>query len=297
VHLSDKAVEPPGEARADLDIFLDYARRMDFRDRDGAPLISWTDPESAFEAWKRCSHGRPCDYSAMTYELLRQHGGIQWPCTDDAPTGIERLYTDATFNTDPDYCETFGQDLLTGAEHSETEYRAKAPGGRAILHGLDFHPPAEEPDDDYPYALTTGRTIYHFHTRTKTGRAPELEAAAPDMWIELSADDALASGIAEGDLVRVESRRGAVEGRARISGIRSGSVFIPFHYGYWDREQSDHTRAANELTKTVWDPVSKQPLFKHAAVRISRLAAGTGSTPAPNIGGSAPAPAPGQGEQ
>ena len=59
VHLSEKAVDPPGEARSDLDIFLDYARRMDFRDRDGAPLIKWDDPEGAFEAWKACSRGRP----------------------------------------------------------------------------------------------------------------------------------------------------------------------------------------------------------------------------------------------
>ena len=63
VHLSERAVDPPGDARADLDIFLDYARRMDFRDRDGAPLIKWHDAAGAFEAWKACSKGRPCDYS------------------------------------------------------------------------------------------------------------------------------------------------------------------------------------------------------------------------------------------
>src|SRR4051812_28147680 len=63
VHISHKAVEPPGEAKSDLDIFLDYARRMDFRDKDGAPLIKWTDAEGAFEGWKQCTKGRPCDYS------------------------------------------------------------------------------------------------------------------------------------------------------------------------------------------------------------------------------------------
>ena len=87
VHLSEKAVDPPGEARADLEIFLDYARRMDFRDRDGEPLIAWHDAEGAFEAWKACSKGRPCDYSGMTYDLLRGSSGIQWPCTADAPGG------------------------------------------------------------------------------------------------------------------------------------------------------------------------------------------------------------------
>jgi ferredoxin-nitrate reductase len=77
VHLSEKAVDPPGEARADLDIFLDYARRMDFRDRSGAPLIGWSDPESAYAAWQRCSAGRPCDYTAITYDRLR--GGSSRP--------------------------------------------------------------------------------------------------------------------------------------------------------------------------------------------------------------------------
>ena len=125
VHLSEKAVEPPGEARADLDIFLDYARRMDLRDRDGAPLITWHDAESAFEAWKACSAGRPCDYTGMTYEKLRG-GGVQWPCTAERPDGTERLYTDGVFNTDPDYCETYGEDLGTGA----ARYQA---GGDGIL--------------------------------------------------------------------------------------------------------------------------------------------------------------------
>src|SRR3954465_15733037 len=76
VHLSEKAVEPPGEARADLDIFLDFARRMEFPDKDGRPLVHWHDPESAFAAWKACSKGRPCDYSGITYDLLRERGGV-----------------------------------------------------------------------------------------------------------------------------------------------------------------------------------------------------------------------------
>ncbi|VBA35445.1 Nitrate reductase [Mycobacterium innocens] len=77
VHLSETAVEPPGFARSDLDIFLDYARRMDFRDRDGQPLVWWTDAESAFEAWKKCSAGRPCDYTGLSYDKLRGDSGIQ----------------------------------------------------------------------------------------------------------------------------------------------------------------------------------------------------------------------------
>src|SRR5690606_34824508 len=110
VHLSEKAVDPPGEARADLDIFLDYARRMDFRNDAGEPLIWWHDPESAFVAWQQCSAGRPCDYTGLSYQRLRQGSGVQWPCTAAAPEGTERLYADGVFHTDPDYCETYGHE-------------------------------------------------------------------------------------------------------------------------------------------------------------------------------------------
>jgi len=296
VHLSEKAVDPPGEARSDLDIFLDYARRMDFRDRDGQPLIKWTDPESAFEGWKECSRGRPCDYTGLTYDRLRAGSGIQWPCTDKHPDGTERLYTDGVFNTDPDYCETYGQDLATGAELVAEEYRAKEPGGRAFLHATPYQPSPEVPSADFPLLLTTGRTVYQFHTRTKTGRAPQLNDAAPDVWAELSVDDARALGVSEGDLVRIESPRGSLRARARICGIRPNVVFVPFHYGYWDvpmknGEPDGLARAANELTITAWDPVSKQPIYKVAAVRVVREAGSDGKpSPAPTVGGSAPPP-------
>ncbi|MEV7628045.1 nitrate reductase [Actinoplanes sp. NPDC089786] len=264
VHLSEKAVDPPGDARPDLDIFLDYARRMDFRDRDGEPLIGWSTPEEAFEAWKRCSAGRPCDYSSITYERLRG-GGIQW--------GGERLYSDGVFNTDPDRSETYGQDLTTGAEFTAEQYRAKQPAGRAFLHAADYRPSPEVPSEEFPLLLSTGRTVYQFHTRTKTGRAPELNAAAPDVWVELHPDDAARQDIADGDLVGIASPRGGIEARARIGGIRPGVVFVPFHYGYFDVAPDDRRpRAANELTVTAWDPVSKQPIFKVAAVRIAKIA-------------------------
>ena len=264
VHLCEKAVEPPGDARADLAIFLDYAERMDFRDRDGAALVKWRDPEAAFEAWKACSRGRPCDYSHLSYTRLREEGGVQW--------GGERLYTDAAFNTAPDYAETFGEDLETGAAHTEEQARAREPRGRAYLHAVAYHPSPEVADESYPLLLTTGRTVYHFHTRTKTGRTPELEAAAPDAWVELHPDDARALGIDDGDEVRLESARGSIDVPARLTGIRPGSVFVPFHYGSWGNPHAQ-PRAANELTITAWDPVSKQPIYKVAAVRAERVGA------------------------
>ncbi|MFG2099388.1 molybdopterin oxidoreductase family protein [Micromonospora echinaurantiaca] len=292
VHLSEKAVDPPGAARPDLDIFLDYARRMDFRDRDGGPLIPWTGPEEVFEAWKECSRGRPCDYTGISYHKLRGGSGVQWPCTEEHPDGTERLYADGVFNTDPDYCETYGQDLSTGAEFTESEYRAKEPNGRAFLPAVDYQPSPEVPDDEHPLLLTTGRTVYQFHTRTKTGRAAQLDAAAPEVWVELNPADAERLGIAEGDLVGIASPRGAVQARARLCGIRPGVVFLPFHYGYFDQDPDERTpRAANELTITAWDPISKQPLFKVAAVAVAKLADGDGvPSSAPTVGGSEPVP-------
>ncbi len=294
VHFSEKAVEPPGEARSDLDIWLDYARRMDFRDKDGFPLIAWNDAESAFEAWKACSKGHPCDYSGLSYQKMRGGSGFQWPVTEERPDGTPRLYEDGTFLTDPDVCESYTSDFLTGAPMSATEYRAMNPAGRAFLRPAEYLPPHEEPDDDYPLAYTTGRTVYHFHTRTKTDRARQLHDAAPAAWVEISSSDAQRLGIQEGDIVRVESRRGVIEVPARVGDIKEGIVFAPFHYGYFDTAGQNapdgHPRAANELTITEWDPVSKQPYFKIAAVRLTKIG-GRGGRPAlaPTTTGSAPA--------
>ncbi|MFL6104044.1 MAG: molybdopterin oxidoreductase family protein, partial [Actinomycetes bacterium] len=227
------------------------------------------------EAWKACSRGRPCDYSGMSYERLREAGAIQWPCNDEHPDGTERLYTDLRFNTDPDVCENYGHDLLTGAVTTQTEYRAGNPAGRAILKAADYQPPHELPSEDYPLLFSTGRSVYHFHTRTKTARARQLQQAAPDPWVELSAADAERKGIVDGDLVRVESARGWIRARARITGITQGTIFAPFHYGYFDTTgaaPNGRPRAANELTITEWDPVSKQPNYKVCAVRVTKVA-------------------------
>jgi anaerobic selenocysteine-containing dehydrogenase len=280
VHLSEKAVEPPGDSRSDLTIFLDYARRMDFLDKDGHPLPPWDDGESAFAAWTKCSAGRPCDYSGLSYQRLRDAAGIQWPCNSDHPDGSERLYADGRFPTQPDYCETYGKDLITGDSVEAAEYRAANPDGRAMLKAAEFVRAHESPSAAFPFALNTGRTLYHFHTRTKTGRAPQLQNAAPDVWVEVSRADADDLRITEGDIVEVRTPRGSLQAKARVSGIRKGELFIPFHYGYWDVDADGHHRAANELSVTDWDPVSRQPMFKTAAAQLVRVASG-GAVPAP----------------
>uniref|UniRef100_UPI001304B3D9 molybdopterin oxidoreductase family protein n=1 Tax=Cryobacterium sp. M91 TaxID=2048294 RepID=UPI001304B3D9 len=292
VHLSDKAVEPPGEARSDLDIFLDYSARMNFRTKSGTPLLDWAGPEDGFRAWQDCSRGRPCDYTGITYERLRGGNGIQWPCNDEHPDGTVRLYGDGVFATKPDDCETFGHDLLTGASVGEQAFRALETHGRAVFKAAPYAPPHEEPDADFPLRYTTGRTAYQFHTRTRTGRARQLNNAAPSAWLEISVLDADRLDIVEGDTVRVTSRRGELVVPARVSNVREGTVFAPFHYGYWDSGRpgpDGHPTAANELTMTEWDPVSKQPLFKNAAVRVEKVADGNGPSPAPTTAASRPA--------
>jgi anaerobic selenocysteine-containing dehydrogenase len=256
-----------------LDIFIDYARRMDFRDKDGAEFPPWHDAESAFEAWRQASAGRPCDYSGLSYRKLRAVSGIQWPCNDDNPEGTERLYTDGQFFAQPGYCESYGRDLITGAPNEPTEYAAMNPDGKAMIKPAEYLALHETPADEFPFMLITGRTIFHFHTRTKTGRAPELQQAAPEVWVEISAQDARQHDIADGDMLEVSSPRGTVRARARVCGIREGVLFLPFHYGYWDTANptgQEGERAANELTRTDWDPVSKQPLFKTAVATVRR---------------------------
>jgi anaerobic selenocysteine-containing dehydrogenase len=298
VHLSEKAVDAPGEARSDFDILLDYARRMDLRDKDGGPLVKWSTPEQAWNAFTAITRGRPCDQSALTHDKLRRGNGIQWPCTQTAPAGTERLYADHRFATQPDYCEDYGHDLLTGAENEVDEYRAHDPAGRAVLKAAEYRPPHEPVDDDYPLQLTTGRTVYHWHTRTKTRRARQLDAAAPRVWVEVCPTDAHSLGIAEGDLVRVDSRRGSIQAPARLSGARPGMVFAPFHYGYFDtpagNEPDGAPSAANEATRTEWDPVSKQPILKVTAVRVTKITPADGR-PAAAAGTTAAAPVTGTG--
>jgi anaerobic selenocysteine-containing dehydrogenase len=173
------------------------------------------------------------------------------------------------FNTDAEYCEVYGHDIVTGAAIHPEEYAAFNPAGRAIIKGAEYVPPPEQPDDAFPFFLSTGRVTYHWHTRTKTGRVASLNAAAPEAFVEIERGDAERLGIEDGDLVEVRSRRGSVRVPARLSGIEPGVVFIPFHYGTWD--DPDNRTAANELTITGWDPVSKQPHFKYAAVHLSRV--------------------------
>jgi ferredoxin-nitrate reductase len=248
VHLSHKAIEPPGGAKSDFEIFVDFGKRMGFKDKDGNPLMPWTRPEEAFNQWKRMSKGRPCDYSALTYEKLTGGSGIQWPCTEDAPMGKERLYADGKFFTDIDYCESYGHDLETGAPFTRDQYRDMNPAGRAFLKAAEYHPSLEGPTKEYPLVLSTGRQVFHFHTRTKTGRSKALRRGAGEPFVQVSEEDAKVLGIEDKEEALVRSRRGVVQLPTKVGQIAKGQIFIPFHYGYWD-SQDGRARAANELTQ------------------------------------------------
>lgn len=269
VHISHKAVDPPGDVWSDFDILVDFARRMGFRDRDGAPLVKWSAPEEAFEHFKELTRGRPCDYSGLTYAKLSGGSCIQWPCNAYFQNGRARLYEHHVFHTSLDDCETYGHDLLTGATYTRQQYAAQDPRGKAHLRAAEYMPPMEQPDTKYPLFLTTGRVVYQFHTRTKTWRSKELREAAPEPRLSISAGDAKPRGIEDGDWVEVTSRRASVRARASIDDILAGHLFLPFHYGTWD--DSERASAANELTLDSWDPISKQPHFKHVAVRIQKV--------------------------
>ena len=223
------AVDAPGEALSDFDIFLRIAQAWgcaDLFSRSATPL-------DAFEEWRVVSAGRPCDYSEISWDRIDSEGGVQWP------NGAARLYGNSRFN------------------HAD---------GRAKLFPVEPEPMRDRARASYPFTLNTGRTVEHWHTRTKTGRIAILEGLAPEAWVEIHPSDATALGVFSGDFVRVTSERGAIDKiRARLTSIvRQGEVFIPFH---WDE------RCANRLTNDDFDPISREPNYKQCAVRVERVGA------------------------
>ena len=268
VNLLTKAVEPPGEARSDFDLFVEVAKRLEFKDRDGAPLIPFTKPEDAFEEWRKVSKGRPCDYSGMSYELIRQMGAVRWPCNERHPRGAERLYEDLKFFTGVDECESYGADFLTGNKNTRSDYERIDPKGKAFLKPAHWRRQPNPASDDYPFVLITGRVVYHFHTRTKTGRSAALSERAPLPYVEIHPADAARLEIALGDLVEITSPNGRWEGVAMVvDTVRPGEVFVPFHYGHGAQSANQHTWYAR-------DPVSHQPQLKSSPVAVRRLSFG-----------------------
>ncbi|WHZ27904.1 MAG: Assimilatory nitrate reductase large subunit [Nitrospira sp.] len=263
-----KAVDPPGKARSDFDIFVEVSDRLGFKDRHGAPLIPFKEPKDAFEEWRKVSKGRPCDYSGMTYDLILKMGAVRWPCNEQHPSGSERLYEDLKFWTGIDECETYGADFLTGNHNTRGDYEKIDPKGRAFLKPVHWRQHPNPTSEEYPFLLNTGRVVYHFHTRTKTARAMALNERAPHAYVEIHPTDAGRLKIELGDLVEITSPHGRWEGPAMVvDTVRPGEVFVPFHYGH-------RSNAANQHTWYAKDPISGQPHLKSSPVAVRRLSFG-----------------------
>jgi anaerobic selenocysteine-containing dehydrogenase len=230
------AVNPPGEARSDFDIFLAIAERLGCRDE---LFPGWLGPSDAFDEWRRVTRGRLCDYSGITYAALEETGGIQWPFAEGTSTGpadARRLYTSGKFQTDD---------------------------GRARLLPTQWAPFPEQPHAEFPLILNTGRTVEHWHTRTKTGGISILQRMSPRAWLEMNPMDATQLGLRPHDRVEVISARGRVSTvELRITEIVApGQVFLPFHFA-----ESN----ANQITQSAFDPISREPNYKQCAVRIEK---------------------------
>jgi len=221
----NRVVNAPGEARSDFDIFLAIAEKLGVREE---LFPGWTTPRDAFEEWRRVSAGRLCDYSGMTWEAIEANGGIQW--------GGERLYAGGKFQFEDD---------------------------RAKLIPVECRPFPEQPNREFPFIFNTGRTVEHWHTRTKTGRVPILQRLSPRAWLEMNPRDARTLGLKPHDRVSVVSRRSRVDGiELRVTEIVGpGQVFMPFHY-----EETN----SNRVTQSAFDPVSREPNYKQCAVRVEK---------------------------
>ncbi len=236
------AVPPPGEARSDFDIFLAVAEKLGCRQE---LFPGWHKPKDAFEEWKHVSAGRLCDYSGMDYTRIENEGGLQWPF----PAGTTeitttRLYADGNFQTED---------------------------GKARLLPIEWEPFPEQPTDDYPFVLNTGRTVEHWHTRTKTSQVAILEHLAPNAWLEMNPRDAESLRLQAHVRVDIVSKRGRTSGvELRVTEmVAPGQVFMPFHFAETN---------VNGVTQSAFDPISREPNYKQCAVRIEKTPPNVGST-------------------
>ena len=190
----NKAIDPPGEARPDWQIFCELAKLMGYGE-----LFPFNSPEEIFEEIRKCVP----QYKGITYERLRRAGGIQWPCPSEDHPGTETMFVER-FNT---------------------------PDGLGHFQVAKYQPPPELPDDEYPFIFTNGRVIFHYHSGTMTRRTERLSNEVPRAFVEINSEDAAERGIKEGDEVTLVSRRGEIKAIARpTENIRRGVLFMPWHF-------------------------------------------------------------------
>ncbi|MFA6195896.1 MAG: nitrate reductase [Sulfurimonas sp.] len=230
---ANKAVEPLGETKSDFDIVIEFSKY--FYETNELLFPNWKSPKDAFDEWREVSRGQLCDYSGITYELLEEHGGIQWPCNAERPLGTKRLYSpDMAFRTKDE---------------------------KAKLLCLDWVPMAEPLCAEFPVLLNTGRTVEQWHTRTKTRSIDILNNLAPEAWVDVNPEDAVKLKVKSGDRISLSNIRGRVDNVVvRVSGsVACGNIFVPFHF---------NTQLINTLTSDTFCPKSGEPNFKQTAIQL-----------------------------
>jgi assimilatory nitrate reductase catalytic subunit len=222
-------MESPVGVRTDLEVISALADRL------GYGKFFPSQPGEVFDELRRATAGGTADYSGITWDRIRSSNGIFWPCPGEGHQGTPQLF----------------------AERFATE------DGRARFHAVAFQPAAEQPDDEFPLYLTTGRIMAQYQSGTQTRRVAALMNLAPEAFVQIHPSMARTYGIAEGDKVSLTTRRGQAVMKAQLTvSIRMDTVFVPFHYGGAGR--------ANLLTNPALDPISRMPEFKVCAVRIEK---------------------------
>ena len=229
-----QAIPPLGEARADWEIICQLAKRVAARlglKADDAPYGGWDYP-SPKEVMDEIAAVTPI-YGGVSYERLEKLGSLQWP----VPT----------------------------VDHPGTPYLHKGKFSRGLgkFNPVEWKPPAEESDAEYPFTLTTGRTMFHFHTGTMTRRSEKLHQEVPEAYAEINPIDAAQLDVGQGEKMRLISRRGEIELNARITPrVPEKVIFVPFHFA---------EARANVLTPLEIDPVAGIPEYKVSAVRVEKV--------------------------
>ncbi len=232
VILHQKAVEPPPGTREDWRVACDLAERLGVGDK-----FRFGSSKEIFDELRVASKGGIADYYGITWERIEKEKGVFWPCPALDHPGTPRLYEGAKFGH---------------------------PDGKAHLKGIEWRPATEEPDEEFPIILTTGRVVAQYLSGTQTRRIGALDDQAPQPSCEMHPRLAAKLGVVDRDFVKVESRRGAIVVRALVvKTIRPDTVFVPYH---WPTD-----RAANRLTVRAIDPISNIPEFKICAVRVKKV--------------------------
>ena len=226
VQMWRKAQDPPGQAKQDWQIISDIAAKMGY-----AKQFPYTSPEEIFTEISKLTPS----YGGMNYARLNRPEALHWPCpTADHP----------------------GTPIL----HKE---KFAHPDGLGVFFPLEWKAPAEVPDAEYPFVLTTGRILWHWHTGTMTRRSKTLDAEVPTGWIEINTENAKALGIKDKELIKAITRRGQIEVPAKVTpDIMKGVMFMPFHF---------KECAANILTNNALDPIAKIPEYKACAVKVEKI--------------------------